>query len=197
LVESIILTVIGLMLLSWVSLEGLIGGGILCILNITYHVPPVRTKARPYLDVITITLLYSTPFFIGYVSINSIDIRGIGLALLFGLLSGMVHPFQTAIDLEQDHRNGENTVSTLIGIKKSIVLSLVLVVSTMIYFELLILAGFLDPKIFFYPLTFIPSVIYYFQTIAHPSNKKIDKTIRILRLNGIIGGVLPIYLIGG
>jgi 4-hydroxybenzoate polyprenyltransferase len=194
-VESIILGILGLILLGLVSLEGLLGGGALTMLSIIYHVPPVRTKSRPYLDIITITLLYSTPFFIGYVSINSFDLRGISLALLFGLLSGMVHPFQTAKDLEQDRRNGDKTVSTLIGIKKSMVLSLILVISTMIYFEFLILARVLDPKMFLYPITFIPSMIYYLQTIANPSDKKIDNTVLLLRLNGIFGGALPIYLL--
>jgi 4-hydroxybenzoate polyprenyltransferase len=195
LVESIVLGITGLLLLGLVSVEGLIGGVLLTVLSIIYHVPPVRTKARPYWDVITITLLYSTPFFIGYSAINSIDLRGTGLSILFGLLSGMVHPLQTAKDFEQDRKNGDKTVSVSIGVKKSIVLSLMLVVSTMIYFELLIQTRLLDPKVFFYPLTFIPSVIYYFQTIAHTSNKKIDKTVLILRLNGIIGGVLPLYLV--
>lgn len=194
-VESIILAVIGLMLLSWVSLEGLIGGAILCILNIIYHVPPVRTKGRPYLDIISITLLYSTPFFIGYIAINSIDIRGTGLAILFGLLSGMVHPLQTAKDFEQDRKNGDNTVSVSIGVKKSVVLSLMLLLSTLIYFEVLIYARLIDPKIFFYPITFIPSVIYYLQTIGNPSNKKIDKTVLLLRLNGIIGGALSLLVV--
>jgi 4-hydroxybenzoate polyprenyltransferase len=193
--ESIILGMAGLILLGIVSLEGLIGGVLLTVLSIIYHAPPIRTKARPYLDIITITALYSTPFFIGYISINSIDLRGAGLAILFGLLSGMVHPLQTAKDFEQDQKNGDNTISVSIGVKNSMILSLLLVVSTMIYFELLILVGFLDPKIFFYPLTFVPSIIYYFQAIAHPSNKKIDKTVLILRLNGIIGGVVPLYMI--
>jgi 4-hydroxybenzoate polyprenyltransferase len=147
------------------------------------------------LDIITITLLYSTPFFIGYISINSIDLRGIGLAILFGLLSGMVHPLQTAKDLEQDRKNGDNTVSVSIGVEKSMILSLLLVVSTMIYFEVLIHARLLDPIIFFYPITFIPSVMYFFHSIASPSNKKIDKTVLLLRLNGIIGGALPLYLV--
>jgi 4-hydroxybenzoate polyprenyltransferase len=195
LAESIILGGVGLILLGLVSFEALTGGGLLLILSIVYHVPPFRTKARPYLDIITITLLYSTPFFIGYSAINPIDIRGASLAILFGLLPAITHPFHTAKDVEQDKRNGDNTVSVLIGIKKSIILSLALLVLTMAYFELLISAKLLDPKMFFIPITFIPSVFYYFHTIAYPSNKKIDTTVRILRLNGIIGGVLPTYLI--
>jgi 4-hydroxybenzoate polyprenyltransferase len=195
LAQSIILGAIGLILLGLVSREGLIGGVLLTALNIIYHVPRVRTKARPYWDVITITLLYSTPFFIGYSSINSIDLRGTGLAILFGLLSGMVHPLQTAKDFEQDQKNGDNTVSVLIGVEKSMKLSLVLLLSTMIYFEVLIHARFLDPRIFFYPLTFAPSVIYYLRTISNPSSDKIDNTVRFLRLNGIVGGVLPLYLV--
>lgn len=194
-VESMVLGVIGLIFLGLVSLEGVIGGVLLSLLSIIYHVPPIRTKARPYLDIITITLLYSTPFFIGYSSINSIDLRGTSLAILFGLLSGATHPFQTAKDIEDDRRNGDNTVSVLIGIRKSIILSLVLLVSTMIYFELLILEGLLDPKIFFVPVAFIPSVFYYFSAIAHPSNKKISNTWMILRLNGIFGCMLPVYLV--
>jgi 4-hydroxybenzoate polyprenyltransferase len=193
--ESIILGVIGLILLGFVSVEGLMGGIFLTVLNITYHVPPFRTKGRPYLDIITITLLYSSPFLIGYISINSIDLRGIALAILFGLLSGMVHPFQTSKDIEEDRRNGDRTISVSLGVEKSISLSLALLIATMIYFELLILTNFLDPRIFFYPLTFFPSVIYYFHALAHPSNKKIDNTVLLLRLNGIFGGALPMYLI--
>lgn len=195
LAESIILGVAGLTFLGLVSWEGIIGGVILSVLSIVYHVPPFRTKARPYLDIITITLLYSTPFFIGYSSINSIDIQGISFALLFGLLCGSTHPFQTAKDIEEDRRNGDLTVSVLIGVKKSMLLSLVLLMSTMIYFEFLILAKFLDPKMFFVPLVFIPSLLYYYSVITHPSNKKIDNTWNLLRVNGIVGGILPLYLI--
>jgi 4-hydroxybenzoate polyprenyltransferase len=193
--ESMILGVIGLTFLGLVSMEGLMGGVFLSLLNIAYHVPPIRTKGRPYLDIITITLLYSTPFLIGYISINSIDLRGLSLAILFGLLSGMVHPFQTAKDIEEDRRNGDRTISVSIGVEKSISLSLALLIATMVYFELLIINEFLDPRIFFYPLTFFPSVIYYFHALAHPSNKKIDNTVLLLRLNGIFGGALPIYLV--
>jgi 4-hydroxybenzoate polyprenyltransferase len=193
--ESIILTIIGLAILGLVSLYGLISGLILTLISIIYHVPPFRTKAKPYLDIITITLLYSTPFFVGYNTINSIDLRGTGLAILFGMLSGMVHPFQTAKDLEQDRRNGDKTVSVSIGVENSIILSLVMLVSTMIYFELLIFLRFLDPKIFFYPITLTPSVIYYLHAIVHPTNKKIDNMVPLLRLNGILGGFIPAYLV--
>jgi 4-hydroxybenzoate polyprenyltransferase len=193
LTESIVLGVAGLTFLGLVSLEGMIGGVILSVLSIVYHVPPFRTKARPYLDIITITLLYSTPFFIGYSSINSIDLKGISLAFLFGLLCGSTHPFQTAKDIEEDRRNGDVTISVLLGVKKSMLLSFMLLISTMVYFEFLILAKLLDPKMFFIPLIFIPSLLYYFYAITHPSNKNIDNTWNILRVNGIVGGI-PLYL---
>lgn len=190
---SIVWGASGLTFLALVSFEGLIGGVMLLVLSIVYHVPPFRTKSRPYLDIITITLLYSTPFFIGYSSINSIDLTGTSFALLFGLLCGLTHPFQTAKDIEEDRRNGDVTVSVLIGVKKSMLLSLVLFISTMVYFEFLILAKLLDPKMFFIPLLFIPSLIYYYSVITHPSNKKIDKTWNLLRVNGMVGGIL-LYL---
>ena len=193
LAESIVLGVAGLTFLGLVSVEGLIGGVILLVLSIVYHVPPLRTKSRPYLDIITITLLYSTPFFIGYSSINPIGLEGISLALLFGLLCGSTHPFQTAKDTEEDRMNGDVTISVLLGVKKSMLLSLILFISTMVYFEFLILAKLLDPKMFFIPLLFIPSLLYYVRVIAHPSNKKIDTTWNILRVNGLIGGI-PLYL---
>ncbi len=192
--ESIILGGVGLIFLGLVSLEGIISGVLLLILSVIYHVPPIRTKARPYLDIITITLLYSTPFFVGYSAINSIEVKGASLAILFGLISGATHPFQTAKDIEEDRRNGDITVSVLIGVKKSVILSLVILVSAMIYFELLIFAKMLDPKMFFIPLTFIPAVFYYFYTITYPSNKKINNTWMLLRLTGIIG-IFPLYLI--
>jgi 4-hydroxybenzoate polyprenyltransferase len=193
LTESIVLGVTGLTFLGLVSVEGLIGGAILLVLSIVYHIPPLRTKARPYLDIVTITLLYSTPFFIGYSSINSIDLTGTSFALLFGLLCGSTHPFQTAKDIEEDRRNGDVTVSVLLGVKKSMLLSLMLFISTMVYFEFLILAKLLDPKMFFVPLVFIPSLLYYYSVITHPSNKKIDNTWNLLRVNGIVGGI-PLYL---
>lgn len=194
LAESIILSVAGLTFLGLVSVEGIIGGVILLALSIGYHVPPLRTKSRPYLDIITITLLYSTPFFIGYATINQIDLTGISFALLFGLLSGSTHPFQTAKDIEEDRSNGDVTVSVLLGVKKSMLLSLMLLVSTMVYFELMILAKLIDPKMFFIPLIFIPSLIYYYSVINHPSNKKIDNTWNVLRINGIVG-CIPLYLV--
>jgi hypothetical protein len=55
-------------------------------------------------------------------------------------------------------------------------------VSTIAYFEILVLAKLL------------PSLLYYLHTLTHPSNKKIDNTWNLLRLNGIIGGI-PIYRI--
>lgn len=194
LTESIVLGAAGLTFLGLVSLEGIIGGVILSVLSIIYHVPPFRTKARPYLDIITIALLYSTPFFIGYSSINSVDLKGISFAFLFGLLCGSTHPFQTAKDTEEDRRNGDITVSVLIGTKKSMLLSLMLFISTMVYFEFLILAKLLDPKMFFIPLIFMPSLFYHVHAITNPSNKKIDNTWNLLRVNGIVG-CIPLYLI--
>lgn len=193
LAESIVLGVSGLTFLGLVSLEGLIGGVILLVLSLVYHTPPFRTKSRPYLDIITITLLYSTPFFIGYISINSIDLAGTSFALLFGLVCGSTHPFQTAKDIEEDRTNGDITISVLLGVKRSMLLSLILFISTMVYFEFLILAKLLDPKMFFIPLLFIPSLLYYVRVITHPSNKKIDTTWNILRANGLVGGI-PLYL---
>ncbi len=193
LAESIVFGVAGLTFLGLVSVEGIIGGVILLVLSIAYHIPPLRTKSRPYLDIITITLLYSTPFFIGYSSINSIDLTGTSFALLFGLLCGSTHPFQTAKDIEEDKRNGDITVSVLIGVKNSMLLSLMLFISTMVYFEFLILAKLLDPKVFFIPLLLIPSLLFYASVITHPSNKNIDNTWNMLRVNGIVGGV-PLYL---
>jgi|GEM_PF-6429190 len=194
-VQTLVLAGAGLALLGMVSTSGLISGVVLCLLNIIYHVPPLRTKSIPYIDILSITLLYGTPFFVGYSAINGFDLRGTGIAILFGLLSGMVHPFQTAKDLEQDQRNGDNTIAASIGLKRSVMLSLALVVSTLLYFELLIVARIIDSKMFFYPLTFIPSLAYYIKTISDPSHKKIDSTVLILRLNGIIGGIIPIYLL--
>jgi 1,4-dihydroxy-2-naphthoate octaprenyltransferase len=193
LAESIVLGVSGLTFLGLVSVEGIIGGVILLVLSIVYHTPPLRTKARSYLDIITITLLYSTPFFIGYSSINSIDLTGISIALLFGLLCGSTHPFQTAKDIEEDRRNGDVTISVLLGVKKSMLLSLMLFISTMVYFGFLILPKLLDPKMFFVPLVFILSLLFYARVITHPSNKKIDNTWNMLRVNGIVGGI-PLYL---
>jgi decaprenyl-phosphate phosphoribosyltransferase len=193
LAESIIWGAAGLTFLGLVSVEGLIGGVVLLMLSIVYHIPPFRTKSRPYLDIITITLLYSTPFFIGYSSINSIDLTGASFALLFGLLCGSTHPFQTAKDIEEDRKNGDITVSVLLGVKKSMLLSFILFISTMVYFEFLILAKLLDPKMFFVPLVFIPSLLYYYSVITHPSNKEIDNTWNLLRINGIVGGI-PLYI---
>ena len=193
--ESIFLSALGLLFLGLVSLEGLIGGVLLSVLSIVYHIPPLRTKSRPYLDIITITLLYSTPFFIGYAAVNSIDLKGIGFALLIGLLSGSTHPFQTAKDIEEDRKNGDITISVLIGVKKSILLSLALLLLTMVYFEFLIFAKMLDPKVFFVPLLFIPSLLYYYTAINNPSNKKIDNTWNVLRFNGVLGAILPLYLL--
>ena len=195
LMESIILGITGLILLGIVSMEGLIGGVLLIILIIIYHVPPVRTKGRPYLDIITITLLYSTPFFIGFSAINSIELRGTSLAILFGLLSGATHPFQTAKDVVEDRRNGDTTISVLIGVKKSVILSFAIFVLSLAYFELLILKDIIDPRLFFIPLTFIPTLLYYSKTVACPSNKRIDNTLLLLRLNGIIGGIISLYVI--
>jgi 4-hydroxybenzoate polyprenyltransferase len=194
-VQTFVLAGVGLAFLGVVSTSGLISGLVLTLLNVAYHVPPLRTKSRPYLDIMSITLLYATPFFVGYSAVNGFDLRGMGIAVLFGLLSGMVHPFQTAKDLDQDRMNGDNTIAASIGLKRSVMLSLILVVATLLYFELLVTARFIDPKMILYPLTFIPSLAYYVKTISDPSHKKIDSTVLILRLNGIIGGIVPVYLL--
>ena len=194
-VQTVVLAGTGLVLLGLVSLSGFISGVVLCLLNIVYHVPPLRTKSRPYIDILSITLLYATPFFVGYSAVNGFDLRGTGIAILFGLLSGMVHPFQTAKALEQDRMNGDNTIAASIGLKRSVMLSLILVFITLLYFELLVTARFIDSKMFLYPVTFIPSLAYYVKTISDPSHKKIDSTVLILRLNGILGGIVPIYFL--
>ena len=194
LAESIVLGVSGLMFLGLVSLDGLIGGVILLVLSIVYHIPPLRTKARPYLDIITITLLYSTPFFIGYIAINQIDLTGTSFALLFGLLSGLTHPLHTAKDIKEDRKNGDITISIFIGVKRSIFLSGVLWISTMIYFEFLIFIKVLDPGLFFIPFILIPTLIYYIHAIPNPSKKKIDALWNLRVVNSLVAGGIPLYM---
>jgi len=192
--ESVVLALGGLVFLGLVSPGGLLGGVLLCVLSVVYQVPPLRTKARPYLDVVTITFLYSTPFLIGYAAVGAMDLKGLSIAFLFGLISGTVHPLQTAKDIDSDSRNGDVTISVLLGIERSVIFSLVLFVSTLAYFELLVMARILDPELFFVPVLAVPSLFHYRHALEQPSDERIGTAWRRLRLNAIVVCLIMTYM---
>ncbi|MFX1538297.1 MAG: UbiA family prenyltransferase, partial [Promethearchaeota archaeon] len=91
--------------------------------SIGYSVPPLRFKARPYIDLIVTVLIIGVfiPFYIGLLGLDTIvatELLFYGIILCLLLVAG-IHLPTILTDLEVDQENGEITTAVFLGWKKA------------------------------------------------------------------------------
>ncbi|MFX1284244.1 MAG: hypothetical protein ACFFB5_11345 [Promethearchaeota archaeon] len=91
--------------------------------SISYSVPPLRFKARPYFDLIVTVLIIGVfiPFYIGLLGFDTIvdtQLLFYGVVLCILLVTG-IHLPTILTDLEVDQENGEMTTAVLLGWNKA------------------------------------------------------------------------------
>ncbi|MFX1507773.1 MAG: UbiA family prenyltransferase [Promethearchaeota archaeon] len=165
--------------------------------SISYSVPPLRVKSRPYIDLLITVLIIGVfiPFYIGLLGNNTIVdtpllIYGIILSVL--LVAG-IHLPTILTDLEVDQENGEMTTAVLLGWKKASYLTSILICIRVTGFALVNFAlmneGVLIPTF----LPFLLGIIELILAINLAKKKNRDAALllwKVVILTSIVGGIL-------
>lgn len=93
-------------------------------LSVFYSAPPVRFKARPFLDSLS-NVLYAVPGFLGFqhASGQAVPWQAVAVACLW---TSAMHLFSAIPDIGADRKAGLNTTATVMGHRASLVLCAVL-----------------------------------------------------------------------
>jgi lycopene elongase/hydratase (dihydrobisanhydrobacterioruberin-forming) len=82
-------------------------------LAVAYSAPPLRFKARPFLDSAS-NVLYAVPAFLGYVQAANAPVPPVVLAVGF-LWTAAMHLFSAVPDIRSDREAGLKTTATTLG----------------------------------------------------------------------------------
>lgn len=124
-----IISIISLALLFFLGHLLFSVGLLILIVGILYSAPPLRLKIHPPLDSIANALEFGTlPLLLGFVSANnfSLDSTLFVLLIVSGLIVISYYLIIDILDLETDKKYGVKTSVTILGLNKSINVSLVL-----------------------------------------------------------------------
>lgn len=165
--------------------------------SVAYSVPPLRFKARPYIDLIVTVLIIGVfiPFYIGLLGFDTIvdtQLLFYGIILCVLLVTG-IHLPTILTDLEVDQENGEMTTAVLLGWKKASYLTSTIICVRVAGFAIVNLIlmneGILIP-------TFIPFLLGAIELIlacnlAWRKNRDAAFLLwKIVILTSIVGGIL-------
>lgn len=114
-------------------------------LSIFYSLPPLRFKTVPFLDFLS-NALYVIPGFIAYYEVTR-SAPGIIFIIAPILWASAMHLFSAILDIEPDKEAGIITSAVYLGIKKSLILCLVLWLSA---FVLVYMTSFLGDLVYLY-----------------------------------------------
>ncbi len=127
--------------------------------SITYSVPPLRFKAKPFID-LTITVLiigFFIPIYIGLLGseiLVNTKLIFYGILLSLFLVAG-IHLPTILTDYETDLKNGEMTTAVYLGVKKTSYLTSVIIIARVAGFAIINLILMTDG-------TLIPNIIPFF-----------------------------------
>lgn len=94
---------------------------IFIIFGFIYSLPPIRLKARPYIDSLSNGVLYTMPGIIGFYAAGGQEIYW--LPYLAGALwASIMHLYSAIPDIEADTKANIKTTATILGAKKSLIL---------------------------------------------------------------------------
>ncbi len=125
-VKSIITSIFILSFPLSIVLPPVAGGVFLIFLFLAsfYSAPPIRFKARPWLDSLS-NVLYITPGIMGYF-LASQTLPLLSIIIAGGSWSAAMHLFSAIPDIESDKRAGLKTTAVIAGFNKSLLLCFVL-----------------------------------------------------------------------
>ena len=155
----------------------------------------IRAKARPVLDVVYHGLCLAVLATIGYTEYGPLDVKGIYFVSIVFLLSSLSQVLQEIRDHDTD-RTMISTTVTLLGKRRSLMLSLFLIVSTFPFIFLLLFNGIVP-----YGLLFLTPLAYFIiapiirALINEAYEEKMLKEVRERRLI-LIGILLTALLLG-
>ena len=152
---------------------------------ITYSAPPVRIKARPYIETVWNGLGYGTvPYYLALAIIGAqISTEMHILGLLPFLITASGHTLLQLRDIKDDRKNKLRTTSAVVGQKKMMTVSKVMVIITGLIIIYLAITGFLNY------LAFVSLGFGVFVVAEHRRMKNVTKSYRKLQLLYIIGGL--------
>ncbi|UCE13568.1 MAG: UbiA family prenyltransferase [Candidatus Heimdallarchaeota archaeon] len=165
--------------------------------SMAYSVPPLRLKARPFVDLIVTVLIIGVfiPFYIGLLGSEIlIDLRllGYGITLCVLLVAG-IHLPTILTDLETDLIHGERTTAVFLGWNKTSLLTSIAIIVRVAGFAtinlILMMEGTLIPSI----LPFLLGIIEFVLAINLVWHRNRDAALLLWKtviLTSIIGGFL-------
>lgn len=109
-------------LLAWLNLETCVSLGLFLFMGIFYSAPPIRAKARPFLDS-SFNALYVMPGVAGYFVFGGQHLSP-PLLIAAILWSAAMHAYSAAPDIEADTKANISTIATALGARGTLWLCL-------------------------------------------------------------------------
>ena len=165
--------------------------------SISYSVPPLRFKSRPYIDLLITILIIGVfiPFYIGLLGINTILDTALlvyGILLCILLVAG-IHLPTILTDLEIDKENGEITTAVFLGWRKASYLTSLIICIRVTGFAvvnlILMNEGILIPTF----LPFILGIVELILALNLAMRKNRDAALllwKVVIITSITGGIL-------
>lgn len=162
LIISIVFFIICLIMLFNINLVVFALGIIMVILFIFYSAPPIRLKTIPPLDCIVNGLVFGTlPVFIGWrINNNSFTYNCYFYGIIAGLVTISYFLLLSSLDIKSDKDFGIRTSCTLLGLKISIYMGLIVfLISLLVSFVVFGFSSFLTIALIISTPFFIASII--------------------------------------
>jgi 4-hydroxybenzoate polyprenyltransferase len=165
--------------------------------SISYSVPPLRFKARPFIDLIITVLIigFFIPFYVGLLGNKTlVDVKLLfyGIILNILLVAG-IHLPTILTDMETDIKNGEVTTAVYLGEKNASYLTTAIIFARVAGFAivnlLLMNDGLLNPSL----LPFVLGAIELILACNLAWRKNRDAALllwKVVILTSIVGGIL-------
>ncbi|MDH2442503.1 prenyltransferase [Amnibacterium sp. CER49] len=113
-----------LALLPFLPLAAIAWAAVLLVLGVGYSAPPLRFKARPFLDSAS-NLLYAVPGLVAFTTATSAT-PSPALVVAAALWCAAMHAFSAVPDIDADRSAGVPTIATRLGARGTLVVCLVL-----------------------------------------------------------------------
>ncbi|MGB9597317.1 MAG: UbiA prenyltransferase family protein [Candidatus Poribacteria bacterium] len=165
------------------------------IMGIAYSVPPIRLKGKPIIDLFANALGFGiVAFSVGWSSKSNLSINSLLDSIPYFLCVSSAFINTTIPDMEGDLRNGDMTTGIYLGIKKSCLLSTMILI-------LVILASLYRRDIVPLIASAVSLPFFIYMTISNLGDKINIKTISlatkisVLTLSLLVSFLIPTYFV--
>lgn len=155
------------------------------VFNILYSLPPIRLKARPFIDSLSNGIICAAIGLFGYLIVGgeNISLLALGAGALWSMA---MHAYSAIPDIKADIQAQVQTIATVLGEKKTLLFCLLM------YF--LIICIFIVMKLYIYILLVVPYIILmYLSYIRLQKENSVFKIYKIFPFITYIVGYL-VYL---